>query len=125
MSYIDEFNKNFNTIASKKDGLFYERPWWLKWSVQGAGLASMAIGSAIIAGTFGAGTPVGASMIAGGAALFGGGFSSREDITRRHTLFDMAQEIDGQKDKGEQSLQKNRFTGNLFPYIRTYTILTL
>lgn len=118
MSYIDAFRKNFRDISNQKNSLFYERPWWLKWSIQGAGLASMAMGSAIVVGTFGLGTPIGGAMIASGAVLFTGAYSSSDDVKKRHTLFDIAQEIDSQK--SEQSIQKNPITGNFFPYLRTY-----
>ena len=110
--------KNFDEISKSKNSLFYNRPWWLKWPLQTIGLVSMGAGTAITLGTLGLGTPMGASMIAGGAALFAGSYSSSDDIKRRHTLFDMAQQV--AENEGETHLKTNPITGNFFPYLKTY-----
>ena len=120
-SWLDNFEKKCDTLFDEKDSLFYRRPWYYKMPMMAAGLTSVGIGSAITLGTFGLGTPIGATLIGTGALLVGRYAASSEGVQKRHTLFDIAQELEEQKEDGQKKhLQKGKVFGNLVPYLQTY-----
>ena len=110
-SWLENFGKKCDKIIDEKDSLFYQRPWYFRVPMMAAGLTSVGIGSAVTLGTFGLGTPIGATLIGAGTLLVAGSAASSEGVQKRHTLFDIAQELEEQKEDGQKKhLQKVKFS---------------
>ncbi|MBL6664867.1 MAG: hypothetical protein ISQ34_03390 [Rickettsiales bacterium] len=121
MTWGENFGNDFNNSVNNKDSLFYQRPWYYRVPMMTVGLTSIGFGAAITVGTFGFGTPVGATLIGVGSGLCAGSVSSSAAVKERHALFDIAQKLEGEKEDGQKKyLQNGNVFGNLVPYLKTY-----